>query len=301
MTMPIARIRSLTLENFKGFRGRHGPIDLDADIVLITAPNGHGKTSLLEALTLALTGWHDSKLDPVKHLISRIPNENKGGDTAENSQSSSPEKVACVSLQAVSVQEGQNAVKIEWRIDNDADNPRHSGLPESRLDDSDAPKRSAELKARLCTFFQDRLSQLFDQSADGGTLRDVLEPSPAWVDWTQTAIDRVQKELQAKQEDLEDQAREPSTDLHPEMDVHLRALAPPYERLRKELQTFSERDVAWPSRPEGYETEDAWLDFVLTVLKLSRNQAYARNDLNLPEALKNALVGDGGVIGQLIV
>ena len=166
-SLSITRIQSLTLENFKGFRGRHGPINLDADIVVISGPNGHGKTSLLEALTLALTGWHDL---PIEDLISRIPNENNG---TENGHSSTPERCACLSLDAVL--DGQKKPsRIKWL--KGKTKPKHPRLPASRLDDPDDPKQSAELKARLCTFFQDRLGQLFDQSTSGMTLRDVLEP-----------------------------------------------------------------------------------------------------------------------------
>jgi energy-coupling factor transporter ATP-binding protein EcfA2 len=52
MTRPI---RHLTLENFRGFNGKH-TIDLDADIILISGKNGVGKTSILLALDMLLNG-----------------------------------------------------------------------------------------------------------------------------------------------------------------------------------------------------------------------------------------------------
>ncbi|MGI4796161.1 MAG: AAA family ATPase [Janthinobacterium lividum] len=44
------RLRSLTIGNFRGFGPGVEAIDLDADLVLLYGPNGHGKTSLAEAV-----------------------------------------------------------------------------------------------------------------------------------------------------------------------------------------------------------------------------------------------------------
>ena len=49
------RLTSLTVANFRSIRGRLD-LDLDAPIILIHGANGSGKTSLLSALQLALTG-----------------------------------------------------------------------------------------------------------------------------------------------------------------------------------------------------------------------------------------------------
>jgi exonuclease SbcC len=49
------RLTQLTVENFRSIRGRV-TVDLDAPIVLIHGPNGIGKTSLLSAIELGLTG-----------------------------------------------------------------------------------------------------------------------------------------------------------------------------------------------------------------------------------------------------
>ncbi len=49
------RLTQLTVENFRSIRGR-ATVDLDAPIVLIHGPNGIGKTSLLSAIELGLTG-----------------------------------------------------------------------------------------------------------------------------------------------------------------------------------------------------------------------------------------------------
>jgi exonuclease SbcC len=52
---PTFRLKQLVVENFRSIRG-HASVDLDAPIVLIHGPNGIGKTSLLSAIELGLTG-----------------------------------------------------------------------------------------------------------------------------------------------------------------------------------------------------------------------------------------------------
>ncbi|MEM1202715.1 MAG: AAA family ATPase [Acidobacteriota bacterium] len=51
----IERLTALELTDFRGWRGAHG-VPLDADVVLLHGANGAGKSSLLAALELGLTG-----------------------------------------------------------------------------------------------------------------------------------------------------------------------------------------------------------------------------------------------------
>ena len=44
------RLKALTVRNFRGFGAAAETIDLDRDLVLFYGPNGHGKTSLAEAI-----------------------------------------------------------------------------------------------------------------------------------------------------------------------------------------------------------------------------------------------------------
>ncbi len=53
----IGKIASISIKDFKGIKESH-KLDVNADLVLITGPNGNGKSSFIEALTLALTGFH---------------------------------------------------------------------------------------------------------------------------------------------------------------------------------------------------------------------------------------------------
>jgi hypothetical protein len=67
--MPIAtqahRITQVELKNFRGWgsrpKGEPRRITVDADIVLITGANGYGKSSLLEAVLLGLTGHREHR------------------------------------------------------------------------------------------------------------------------------------------------------------------------------------------------------------------------------------------------
>lgn len=58
------RVAELEVVDFKGYRGRHA-FRLDADLVLVVGHNGLGKTSLVEALEVGLTGRYQQRIgDP---------------------------------------------------------------------------------------------------------------------------------------------------------------------------------------------------------------------------------------------
>jgi exonuclease SbcC len=70
--MSAAQLSSITLTNFRSIKGTI-TVPLDAPIVLIHGANGAGKTSLLSAIELALTGQVASlqRVDPdyATHLV----------------------------------------------------------------------------------------------------------------------------------------------------------------------------------------------------------------------------------------
>src|SRR5258707_139703 len=72
--MTEARLGGLVIENFRSLKGTVA-IPLDAPIVLLHGSNGMGKTSVLSALELALTGQieHLQRVDSQyeKHLLHR--------------------------------------------------------------------------------------------------------------------------------------------------------------------------------------------------------------------------------------
>src|SRR5262249_61686690 len=52
--MPVARIRRLTLTNFRSYRAAQ--IDVGAGLIVLTGPNGAGKTNLIEAISFLAPG-----------------------------------------------------------------------------------------------------------------------------------------------------------------------------------------------------------------------------------------------------
>ena len=64
MSDRIVRVKSLTLNNFRGFIGEE-TVNTDADIVFLNGPNGVGKTSFIDALCLALTGHYYKEREPL--------------------------------------------------------------------------------------------------------------------------------------------------------------------------------------------------------------------------------------------
>ncbi|HWT78557.1 MAG TPA: ATP-binding protein, partial [Candidatus Methylomirabilis sp.] len=52
------RIDRLYIENFKKFRRTDPPLDLHKQFTLFAGENGSGKTSVLDALAVALGLWH---------------------------------------------------------------------------------------------------------------------------------------------------------------------------------------------------------------------------------------------------
>ena len=65
MSDRIKRVRSLRLTNIRGFTREDITVDTDADIVFLSGPNGIGKTSLIDALCLTLTGYHYDEREPL--------------------------------------------------------------------------------------------------------------------------------------------------------------------------------------------------------------------------------------------
>jgi exonuclease SbcC len=66
------RLQSVTISDFRSIRGNIN-VPLDAPVVLIHGPNGSGKTSILSAIELALTGAIPSlgraEPDYLSHLV----------------------------------------------------------------------------------------------------------------------------------------------------------------------------------------------------------------------------------------
>lgn len=90
------RLKEVRLHNFKAFRDLHAKagkgIDLDADIILLTGPNGYGKTSLVEAIEALVTEGvlqrlgDESDIDNINDLINKYAATPQANATFETSK-----------------------------------------------------------------------------------------------------------------------------------------------------------------------------------------------------------------------
>ena len=193
----VERIKSISLKDFRGFAVSH-ELDTDADIVLISGPNGFGKTSLLEALVLLMTGWYDSSSKDAFDLIARKSSK-------ENRIEESLKEYFDLSVDVKGDNEKKGEIRLSWSRNSDIKErmPMPEGIVPSSLyddeyerQDSNARDLSArELNARVCAFFQDRIDRLFDLAASGRTYRDVYEPLPKLVVLATERMAEIEKAL----------------------------------------------------------------------------------------------------------
>ncbi|MGH8523587.1 MAG: AAA family ATPase, partial [Gammaproteobacteria bacterium] len=239
----ITRIRKVSLSNFRGFKARNGKdhlLDTDAHVVLITGPNGHGKTNLLEALLLLLTGWYGD-YDAVDDLISRLSRKDRDGE-------SGPAEECAISADVEFVEKKIGKIELAWNKNVDGPLPMPKGR-HSHFFMSDETKDPAdrELDARLCGFFQDRVDILFDQASRGRTLRDVFEPLPRVVSLVSERLPRLAQDLGRESKDLRYQKDwPPGRPLLEELDGGLKAQWRQIVRLFRELL---EHVPDWPPEP----------------------------------------------------
>ena len=134
----ITRVKSLVLNNFRGFVGEN-VVDTDADIVFLSGPNGAGKTSLIDALCLVLTGHYYKEREP---LLSY--DEKHGRVAAKVSLRSKQEKTIEAILR---LPEKGKRCDVKWTDGR-----------ELRVDDALKP-----LYARAGFYYQDILKYLFEE------------------------------------------------------------------------------------------------------------------------------------------
>ncbi|RLB93172.1 MAG: hypothetical protein DRH50_08390 [Deltaproteobacteria bacterium] len=157
----ITRIISLSIKNFRGFPGEH-KIDTNADLVLLSGPNGYGKTSFMEALLLLLTGYRYAKRSEL--LINKNAKDFEIG----------------AKIKLDGKDKGKSSLSISY--DRDTSESLEELWFKSLASCVGEPQiRESELNSRLCGFFQDRVEALFDETTSGATLRDIFEPLPKWL------------------------------------------------------------------------------------------------------------------------
>lgn len=145
----ISRIGRVEAENIRGLIGRHS-FDLDADLVILTGPNGFGKTSLIDAICLALTG--------------AVVGENRGNVLLSHGKKKGSVKVYSV--------QGNGEACIEIRLASKKERPELlSGAWTPHLDPQNA--------ARITAYSQEILDQVLgDEENRESIVRKLLQPPP---------------------------------------------------------------------------------------------------------------------------
>jgi recombinational DNA repair ATPase RecF len=209
----LRRIKELNVQGFRGFGhqpttniGEAVRINTDADIVLITGANGVGKTGLLQALQLLLSGHHDF-IDGADLFSKQL----EGNSDVERA----PLHVEAV-VQYSSKQKGaegkQGRLRVDWSspqapqqfsmaLDSGQKPPwprpiQVAGI--SRGNEDANVRRQQELLARVTAFYPERVEEQFRSITTGNSLRDLFSPTPNAV---REAIDDLKKGLERVRED----------------------------------------------------------------------------------------------------
>ncbi|SHJ68644.1 AAA family ATPase [Desulfofundulus thermosubterraneus] len=164
----VFRVKSLKLCRFRGFVSiSPAIIDTDADVVLLTGPNGFGKTSLIDALCLLLNGHYYAERRP---LVSYTAADGNGFHYAQIEAT-----VECAG--------SENDTRMVTVRDNQKDPPDISPP------DSFCPNGiSQELAARCSFYYQDLLSKLFEEEDAQVRLLEFLRPLPEPVSLVRDAV-----------------------------------------------------------------------------------------------------------------
>ncbi|MEW5944818.1 MAG: AAA family ATPase [bacterium] len=162
MIIKKLRIAKIAIENFKSFRETR-EIDLDADVVLLSGVNGTGKTSLLEAIEVALTMKYETRLggnlDGKEYPCALV---NKFSENPNNAK-------ALITVTFHNVEQTNNSTEKEIRkISVD----RQDGIKFiDGLKSDDEILRIMTRKA--CFFYQDAINKML--SMDDEITKDILD------------------------------------------------------------------------------------------------------------------------------
>lgn len=141
----------MELTDFRGFCGSGKRLNTDADIVLITGPNGFGKTSLIDALCIVLTGHYYQDRCP---LVCSLDNAQRAVLVAEIDTGARDNP----SVEIVIEKNDQVQREVEpWK---------------------EHPKDDRLIAARASFFYQDMLRHVFEEESPQVTLENFLTTAP---------------------------------------------------------------------------------------------------------------------------
>ncbi len=151
----------LTVQNIRGIFGKH-EFDLDADVVIITGPNGFGKTSLLDAICLGLTGG----------IVTRRGDESGTGDAVI----SYGRNEGSIRIESRTVDEGGDAARVLMVRVSKAKRGQWESKP---LGGDLTPDLHPDDVARVTRYSQDILDQVLgDEGETVSLVRKLLQPPP---------------------------------------------------------------------------------------------------------------------------
>ncbi len=191
----IDRITNIDIKYFKGIKELD--IDLDADIILITGPNGHGKSSFVEALTLVLTGYHpeldnnnkNNKYVQEKNIYTDVPthflfyNENQFTITLKDNNTNEYKVIGSNEDKTITIPNNLYIYREQKRKQTD-----------DRI-----------LRFRLTSFLPDYIKLIFDENIGNSNkqdrksldlLIDIFTDIPEQVKKLSKTIENVQKDVE---------------------------------------------------------------------------------------------------------
>ena len=290
----IARIEKLRIKDFRGFGSQQGEpfeLDLDADLVLLAGPNGLGKTSLIEALDLMLTGHHHFR-DELHHLFHFDAETFELAGTVRIASAAPAAEPRPVTVTCAGRRErdggGWKQPEIEWSVDDETGSvvvrPLAQAFQQMFGEDSlsvGTARRAEELSSRRTALYPDRLDKLFDETTTGATLRDYLDPLHPVVEELIKAAKKAQGHLSDWRRKIEQEANEPDLKAPRQaVNAALERLRPHHEVLAEPYGGQPEPD-GWPSFPSSGDERDL-SDFVKALLARSGESA---PDVDLPDRL----------------
>ncbi len=309
----IARVTSLSIRNFRGYLAAEEPHifkDLDADIVLLTGANGCGKTAFLEALLLVLTGhhYHAGHSDALFSLLDGHPVDMFTIEAGVAVRGPKQADRRHASLKAVGRLE-EDRKKGTLCFEEDAPGFLKDRITRQYLQGPrilplhDPPSDRGGADARLCSFFQDRMDELFDERTRNATLRDLFEHAPRGFEEARRLVQvwkgKVSGDLRDGTPLVDLRARYErenyrydtgqQTQIRSAFQEFLRQFHELYGSLREDIPTL-------PEFPETIDEEPAFFDFVRNVMqvisptsRLAKGETVRIDDPGMVRELQEAL------------